>query len=689
MRRPVQFGKYILLDRISVGGMAEVFKAKTFGVEGFEKVIAIKRILPSMGEDEDFISMFIDEAKIAGQLSHANIGQIHELGEVEGSHFIAMEYIQGRDLLQLQKRYRKLKKQIPVNTACFILIKVCEGLNYAHKKRDVLGENLQIDHRDCTPQNVVVSYEGEVKLIDFGIARAASRSSRTQAGVLKGKFAYMSPEQVRGLPLDRRSDIFSLGIILFECLTGDRLFNAESDFATLERVRNAEFDRSALKNAGVPPEVEEIVFKALSRSTEDRYQWCSEMRSDLSAYLKTVDSVYTSRSLGEEVREVFAKERQRDRELMDSYSKIRRGDALDDEPDMQIFVEGTGEARPHVLPRRSEPLPPSLASGSGPRPRTSDDDESDFDDGSTEVFGEDGMAELLKGMGVEAKAESEGSAPKRALAHYTGASNIEVRNQEESSAPARPPNDAHRAETVAQPQDPRPPAPAPAPAPPVPLAGPSAAAPRISAQYVAPVATPPQGFPPRIDQFAHARSSSMPLPAEPSSALLEPKSSNNKGIWIGLAVAIVAGLAFVAVKMFVLSGDTEAANTPLASLIVMVSDNEGGDVLIEGKKVGTIVAGDSLRIDDLKPGKFEIKVERKGLAVCTDKIAVSAERAKFYNCDSEEAAEGVGVETPPAGEADAGEADAGEEGAEGGEEGGDKKKPEAKKEEPVEVEPAP
>src|SRR5262245_32065072 len=167
--------------------MAEVFKAKSYGVEGFEKVIAIKRILPSMGEDRDFIKMFIDEAKIAGQLSHANICQIFELGRTDGSHFIAMEYIWGKDLLQISNRYKKLGQLMPVDMACFVVSKVCEGLDYAHRKKDAMGRPLQIVHRDCSPQNVLVSYEGEVKIIDFGIAKAASRSSRTQAGVLKGK----------------------------------------------------------------------------------------------------------------------------------------------------------------------------------------------------------------------------------------------------------------------------------------------------------------------------------------------------------------------------------------------------------------------------------------------------------------------------------------------------------------------
>ena len=265
MRQAIPFGKYLLLDRISVGGMAEVFKAKSYGVEGFEKVIAIKRILPSMGEDRDFIKMFIDEAKIAGQLAHANICQIFELGRIDGAHFIAMEFIWGKDLLQIQNRLRKLKQAMTPAMACFVVAKACEGLDYAHRKRDPLGRPLEIVHRDCSPQNVLVSYEGEVKIIDFGIAKAASRSSRTMHGVLKGKFGYMSPEQVRGLPLDRRSDVFALGTILYECLVGDRLFQGDTDFATLEKVRNVEIVPPRQANPSIPEEVERIMMKALAR----------------------------------------------------------------------------------------------------------------------------------------------------------------------------------------------------------------------------------------------------------------------------------------------------------------------------------------------------------------------------------------------------------------------------------------
>src|SRR3954470_6428918 len=260
--------------------MAEVFKAKSYGVEGFEKIIAIKRILPTMGEDRDFIKMFIDEAKICGQLNHANICQIFELGRIDDSHFIAMEYIWGKDLLQIQNRFRRIRKNMTVQMAAFLASKMCEGLDYAHRKKDATGRPLNIIHRDVSPQNVIVSYEGECKVIDFGIAKAASRSSKTQAGVLKGKFGYMSPEQVGGKPLDQRADIFAIGTILYELLTNERLFLGESDFATLEKVRNAAVPPPSTVNKEIPPALDKIILKGLAKESDQRYQWASEMHDD-------------------------------------------------------------------------------------------------------------------------------------------------------------------------------------------------------------------------------------------------------------------------------------------------------------------------------------------------------------------------------------------------------------------------
>jgi serine/threonine protein kinase len=329
MSRPVVFGKYLLLDRISVGGMAEVFRAKSFGVEGFERIIAIKRILPSMADDADFIAMFIDEAKIVGQLSHANICQIYELGRIESSHFIAMEFVWGKDALQIQNRFRRLRRKMPLSMAAYVVSRVCEGLDYSHRKHGPDGRPLSIVHRDVSPQNILISYHGEVKIIDFGIAKAVSKSTKTQAGVLKGKFGYMSPEQVRGDPIDHRSDVFSIGTLLFELCTGERLFATDTDFATLERVRNAEVPTPSAINPLVSAELEHIILRALMLQTHDRYDWASEMREDLEAYLAQTAPGYSGQDLAEIMSEVFAKEKRREDEALERFKQIRRSDLSD------------------------------------------------------------------------------------------------------------------------------------------------------------------------------------------------------------------------------------------------------------------------------------------------------------------------------------------------------------------------
>src|SRR5262249_15259689 len=271
--------------------MAEVFRSKAFGVEGFERLVAVKRILPSVAEDKEFIRMFIEEAKLSVQLNHANIAQIFDLGVVDGSYYIALEHVHGRDLRGIYDRCRQLGEAMPVAQACFVAMKVCEGLDYAHNKRDQAGRELSLVHRDVSPQNILVSFEGEVKLIDFGIAKAARTNSKTNSGIvtqawiLKGKFGYMSPEQVRGMQVDRRSDVFSSGIGLYELLTGERLFVGESDFSTLEKVRNVEILPPSTYNRKIPEELERIVLKALAKDVEDRYQNAIDLHDELQAFV--------------------------------------------------------------------------------------------------------------------------------------------------------------------------------------------------------------------------------------------------------------------------------------------------------------------------------------------------------------------------------------------------------------------
>ncbi len=329
MKKPTVFGKYLLLERINVGGMAEVFIAKAFGVEGFERILAIKKILPTMAEDNEFITMFIDEARISVQLNHANIVHIHELGKFDAHYFIAMEYVAGKDIRALLEQYRRRREIMPTAQAVYIASKMCEGLDHAHRKRDARGLELGIIHRDISPQNILISFEGEVKIIDFGIAKAANRSQKTQAGILKGKFGYMSPEQVRGMPIDRRSDVFAVGVILYEMLTGEKLFVGESDFSTLEKVRNAEVALPSEFNPNIPEGLERVVLKALAREPEDRYQWASDLQEDLMRFLLAGDHIYSAKHLSAFLTEAFSEDVAREAERMERYSVMERPEELE------------------------------------------------------------------------------------------------------------------------------------------------------------------------------------------------------------------------------------------------------------------------------------------------------------------------------------------------------------------------
>src|SRR5688572_9961729 len=355
-QRVIPFGKYLLLDRIAVGGMAEVYTAKSFGIEGFEKIIAIKRILPTMAEDEDFIDMFIDEAKIAGQLNHASIVPIYELGKLGDSHYIAMEFVWGKDLLQIMNRFRRLRKRMPAAMVAFVALKLCEGLDYAHNKRDRRGNPLNIIHRDISPQNVLVSYEGQVKLIDFGIAKAASRTTKTQAGVLKGKFGYMSPEQVRGLPIDARSDVFAVGTCMYEMVTSERLFMGESDFSTLEKVRNALVDPPTTMVPDLPKELEQIIMRALQKGAEDRYQTAAEMQEALQRFLAGQRPPFGTSKLSAWMKTAFATEIAREKARIDSFAAAGRP---------QVLRAGNNPKRASG-PVPSPQMPPPAARGPAP-----------------------------------------------------------------------------------------------------------------------------------------------------------------------------------------------------------------------------------------------------------------------------------------------------------------------------------
>ena len=300
---PREFGKYHLIERVAMGGMAEMYRAKLYGAGGFEKNLAVKKILPHLGRDEAFIQMFMDEAMITVTLNHGNIAQVLDFGEVDGDYFIVMEYVDGIDLQSLIKRSAESYEPIPVDLAAYIVQETCRGLDYAHNKLGPDGNSLQIVHRDVSPQNVLISFEGQVKLVDFGIARAASRITSTQAGVVKGKVAYMSPEQMTGQMVDSRADVFSAGIILYELLTHQRPFDGATPHETMAQISRGSYKPPSKLNRQVNRKLAGVVKKALEKSIKKRYPTAGKMSAALANYLHSTGEPPTPLDLAQLVRE--------------------------------------------------------------------------------------------------------------------------------------------------------------------------------------------------------------------------------------------------------------------------------------------------------------------------------------------------------------------------------------------------
>jgi serine/threonine protein kinase len=361
------FGKYCLLERISVGGMAEVFRAKSLPAhESGNKMLALKRILPHLAEDDEFITMFVDEAKLTVQLDHPNIVQTYELGNFQSSYYILMEYIAGADVLTLQKHLRQERRIMSVAQACYVAEKTARGLHHAHTACDENGRPFNIIHRDVSPQNIRLTYDGRVKLIDFGIAKAAVQRTKTQVGVLKGKFGYMSPEQVHDEGMDHRADVFALGTTLWEMLTNRRLFSGENEFETLQLVKQLDVDPPSEFNDQVPSRVDEIVMRALSEDPDRRYQTADQMADALEEFRRSVDEVYGRDHLAQWMAETLSDELAEERRRRELYDQIRQPDdvrwfnseyadeeeqAGDDDPEAGEAVVGDGgsEAGPESV----------------------------------------------------------------------------------------------------------------------------------------------------------------------------------------------------------------------------------------------------------------------------------------------------------------------------------------------------
>ena len=330
------YGKYQLIKRLAMGGMAQIYLARQRGPEGVEKQVVVKRILPHLAENEDFVRMFLDEARIAARLNHPNIVQIFDLGAQDDSFFIAMEYIHGEDLRRVWKKADRAGTPIPVPLVCRIITEACAGLDYAHKRTDGNGKPLGIVHRDISPQNILLTFEGRVKVVDFGIAKAADQATVTRSGVLKGKYSYMSPEQAAGQKVDCRSDIFALGVVLYELLTCNRLFKRPSDMATLQAVGECDIPPPSQVNPRVPKDLDALVMKALTRRPEDRYAEAVQLQRALEEWLVGHPVPSSSAHVAEFMKNLYAAR---------LAEEARLGDVLVEESD-SLAPEGKSLERP-------------------------------------------------------------------------------------------------------------------------------------------------------------------------------------------------------------------------------------------------------------------------------------------------------------------------------------------------------
>ena len=555
-----RFGRYLLLDRVASGGMAEVWRCKLEGEAGFSRIYAVKKILPHVAEDGEFITMFQDEANITVQMQHANIGQVFEFNKIDGIYYIAMEYISGKDLKTVWSYQRSRKTTMPLELACHVVQKMADGLDYAHRKKDNLGREMGIVHRDVSPQNALLSWDGEVKVIDFGIAKAADKSGRTRAGTLKGKFAYMSPEQIRGLPLDGRADVFALGVVLYELVTGERGFQAESEFSLLEMVRNVEIKPPTLVNTNIPQELERIIFKALAKDREHRYQWGSDLSEDLQRFLLMRGKAPSRNDLADFLKTNFTVDYDKERTRLESYK------------DVVVEEEQVGESNPfdsganksvRVSKERSavralppEPSGPNKPAGGFDAHADALDDMLNIDvSADTAMFTPDDQDEsAFAPQPVPARGGTNSGVGRRKPAMETTGSSGRARGIGDDTGSGRTPTNI------------RPPAP------------------------VAPLRQVP----------------SAPIVAA-------PKKGGGKIVAIAslLALLIVGGAGAAYVMM---------GKAPTGTVVVTAVGPSDARVIIDGKERGT--ASPSLTISDVEAGSHSIIVEAPGYVAFSEKVEV-------------------------------------------------------------------
>ena len=339
----IQFGKYTLLDRIAFGGMAELYRAKITGEQGFEKLVAIKKIYTHLHSQEEMVQAFIDEAKLAAYLQHANIVEVYDFGCLQGTYFIVMEYLRGKDLRSISNRLQDADQSLGLNNSLFIASSICAGLEYAHQLPDIAGNPLNIVHRDISPQNIFITYSGQVKILDFGLAKVAGRQSATETGTLKGKLAYMAPEQAQGKAIDQRSDIFSLGIILYEMLSGRRMYEGDT-LKLLRQAQNRSFVPPELIMPELPRSLQETLHGTLAFVPADRFSDCSQVLSALEGCQADFSYRSQERQLSRMVSDLFTEEKNLEEEKL---AELLAGDGHTPpnpyvRPDTSL-LESTGE----------------------------------------------------------------------------------------------------------------------------------------------------------------------------------------------------------------------------------------------------------------------------------------------------------------------------------------------------------
>jgi len=332
--------RYRVIERLESGGMAEVFRGEAESLAGFKKAVAIKRVLPHLAQNDKFIRMFLDEARLCARLNHANIVQVFDIGHVENTYFIVMEFVDGVNLKAIIEYLRNRNQAVPIPVAVYLAMQICNGLQYAHELQDTDGSTLGIVHRDMSPPNVLVSKRGEVKIVDFGLAKATTQLEKSEQGMVKGKFGYLAPETALGQEVDSQADVFAVGIMLWEMIANRRLFLADSDWATVQLVQKAVVPSLRSINPEVPADLEAVVNKALAKDKNERYRTAEALAQDLGEFLakhrlavSSFDIAKITKEVIEERRAQKAKEKRPEQDLIDKLiaEELNRFTSLDEE----------------------------------------------------------------------------------------------------------------------------------------------------------------------------------------------------------------------------------------------------------------------------------------------------------------------------------------------------------------------